>query len=57
MNVEHLAWVVKHINELFEAALLGGSVGGGHRRTGAVSSRGPRLLTPGSGGLLLAVAH
>jgi hypothetical protein len=29
MNVEHLAWVVNHINELFEAALLGGSVGGG----------------------------
>jgi len=29
MNGEHLAWVVTHINELFEAALLGGLVGGG----------------------------
>ena len=26
MSGEHLAWIVTHINELFEAALLGGSL-------------------------------
>jgi hypothetical protein len=26
MSGEHLAWTVPHLNELFEAALLGGSL-------------------------------